>query len=118
MISGVTFKWFSDMYGWVFTPDSEIALFGYSISLLDHNVSVQSTIIYGMIIAKSVILRLWKSDTVPQFKTWLTYLTGILQMERVRYGVIGNLHKFYSIWQPSLDNLDQCNAVSDQQCST
>ncbi len=55
------------MHGCVFTPDPEIALFGYSISLLDHNVSVQSTIIYGMIIAKSVILKLWKSDTVPQF---------------------------------------------------
>jgi len=73
------------MYGFVLNPDPEIALFGYSLSLSDHSVSVQSTIIYGMIIAKSIILRLWKSDTVLQFKTWLTQLTGILH--RREYGM-------------------------------
>lgn len=103
-------------YGFTLTPEPEIAIFGYSRSLLDHNVYI-STIIYGMIIAKSVILKLWKSDSVPQFKTWLTYLTQILHMERVRYGIIDNLAKFYNIWQPFLDHLDQYNADSEQQCN-
>lgn len=67
--------------------------------LLDHNGSVQSTIIDGILITKIVILRVWKSDIVPQFKMWLTYLTGILNMERVWYEVMGNLDTFYSIWQ-------------------
>lgn len=61
-------KWFSDMYGCVFKPEPEIVLFGYSVSLMDQNVSVQITIMYGMIIAKSIILRLWKSYTVPQLR--------------------------------------------------
>lgn len=47
---------------------------------------------------------------VPQFKTWLTSLTAILHMERVRYGIIGNPNKFYRIWQPFLDYLSQSNA--------
>lgn len=42
------------MYGFEFKPDPEIALFGYSAFMSDHNVSVQSTIIYGMIITKSI----------------------------------------------------------------
>jgi len=85
-------------------PKKECLLL-FSISLSDHNVSVQSTITYGMNIAQSIILRLWKSDTVPQFKTWLTRLTGILYMERVQYGIMSNLDTFYNIWQPILDHL-------------
>lgn len=41
------FTWFSDMYSCVFDPDPEIALFGFSLSLLNHSVSVQSTVVYG-----------------------------------------------------------------------
>ena len=71
------------MYSCVFEPDSMIALFGVSPSLLKHRVSVQSTIMYGMVIAKKMILKLWKSYTVPQFKTWLSELIGVLHMEKV-----------------------------------
>lgn len=46
------------MYGFMFKPDPEIALFRYSVSLMNSNDSVQITIIYGMIIPKSIILRL------------------------------------------------------------
>ncbi len=52
------------MYGCVFEPDPETALFGFSLSLLHHSVSMQRTVKYGMIIARKVILKLWKSDTV------------------------------------------------------
>lgn len=108
------FKWFSEIYDCVFKPDPEITLFGYSISLLNPSLSVQNTIMYGMIIAKKLILRLWKSETVPHFKTWLTELTSVLHMEKIRYGMMDNLNKFYNTWQPFLDHLAQLNRDPSQ----
>ena len=99
------FKWFSDMYGSEFRPDPNIALFGYSLSLRKQGHSVQSTFMYGVIIAKRCILRLWKSETVPTFQEWLSELTGVL--ERVRYGLLNKLRVFYKVWQPFLDHLAQ-----------
>lgn len=49
---------------------------------------------YGMVIAKKVILMLWRSDTVPLFKNWLTELISVLHMGRVRYGMMDSLNKF------------------------
>lgn len=43
-------------------------------------ISMQMTLMYGMVIAKKVILKLWKTDKVPPFKMWLTELTEILHM--------------------------------------
>lgn len=61
---------------------------------------MQNTIMYGMVVAKKMILKLWKSDTVPQFKIWLSEVIGILHMEKVRYGTMDNLNTFSDIWQP------------------
>lgn len=107
-------NWFSGIYGCVFKPDPEIALFGFSSSLQNHSLSLQRTIMYGMIIAKRVILNLWKSDTSPQFKTWLTDLTSVLHIEKIRYGMMGSLDKFSNIWQPFLDYLTQFNRIPGQ----
>ncbi len=103
------------MYGCVFEPDPETALFGFSLSLLNRSVSMQRTVKYGMIIARKVILKLWKSDTVRQFKTWLTELTDTLHVEKVCYGMMDSLNKFSDIWQLFLYHLAQYNTDSDQQ---
>ena len=68
---------------------------------------MQNTFMYGVIIAKRLILRLWKSETVPTFQEWLSELTGVIHIERVRYGLLNKLRVFYKIWQPSLDHLAQ-----------
>lgn len=101
------FKWFSDIYNCEFKPDPNIALFGYSRSLLTQSFSVQNTFMYGVIIAKRLILRLWKSETAPTFKDWLSELTGVLHLERLRYGLLNRLKVFFKIWQPFLDHLAQ-----------
>lgn len=112
------FKWFSDMYSCIFEPDPMIALFGVSPSLLNHRVSMQSTIMYGMVVAKKMILKLWKSDTAPHFRIWLSELIGILHMEKVRYGMMDNLNKFSDIWEPFLAHLDKYNTELEQQGSS
>ena len=101
------FNWFSETYNSEFRPDPNIGLFGYSLSLRNQGHSVQNTFMYGVIIAKRLILRLWKSETVPTFQEWLSELTGVIHIERVRYGLLNKLRVFYKIWQPSLDHLAQ-----------
>ena len=108
------FKWFSEMYNCVFKPEPEVALFGYSLSLLPQSIPVQHTIMYGMLIAKRLILMLWKSETVPLFKTWLSELTSLLHMEKIRYSLTNNLKQFYKIWQPFLDHLAQFDGDLEQ----
>lgn len=93
------------MYSCVFEPDPMIALFGVSPSLLKHRVLVQSTIMYGMVIAKKMILKLWKSDTVPQFKIWLSEVISILHMEKVRYDMMDNFNTFLGHFGLTLINI-------------
>lgn len=100
---------FSDIQGCVFTPDPDIALFQYCVSLSDYNVSVQGTVS----LAES-----WKSDTVPHFNTWLTCLTGVLHCTSgVCNGASANLDMSYNISQPFLDHFDHYNVDSKQLCS-
>lgn len=101
------FQWFGSMYNCQLLPEPTAALFGISPSLLRLSSSKRHTVVYGMIIAKKVILTLWKTDTIPQFKMWLTEITNILHMEKVRYTVSDRLDKFTEIWQPFIDYLAQ-----------
>ena len=98
----------------VFKPEPEVALFGYSLSLLPQSIPVQHTIMYRMLIAKRLILMLWKSETVPLFKMWLSELTSLLHMEKIRYSLTNNLKQFFKIWQPFLDHLAQFNGDLEQ----
>lgn len=74
------FKLFSDTYNCVFEPDQHLTLFGSSPSSLEHNVSVQNTIMYWMEVRHCATV--WD----------LIKLTGILHMEIARYGIIYGSH--------------------------
>lgn len=67
-----------------------------------------------MVVAKKIILTLWKSDNVPQFKMWLGELTALLHMERIRYTLEEKLSKFFDVWQPFLDHLSKHKVLSDR----
>ena len=101
----LVFQWYSTVLNVSLTPDPETALFGHSTTLenLDHN--ARTILVYGMVIAKRCILKLWKSDSAPQFDTWLSELMGILHVERLRYDLSGNSQKFLAIWNPVLQHI-------------
>ena len=71
-----------------------------------------------MVIAKKMILKLCKSDSVPQFKIWLSELIDVLHMEKVQYGMMDNLNTFSDIWPLFLAHLDTYNIDLDQQGSS
>lgn len=70
-----------------FNPDPETALFGYSSILEKMDKNIHSIVAYGMIIAKRCILKLWKSDSSPQFATWLREFIAVLHIEKLKYEV-------------------------------
>ena len=99
------FQWFSSVFNTRITPDPETALLGHSNILknLDGNICIVLT--HGMLIAKRCILKLWKSDLVPTFETWLKELISVLHVERLRYELSGNSLKFSKIWTPVLKHM-------------
>lgn len=97
------FRWYSCALKVNIDPDPETALFGYSRALENRDRNLSTVIAYGMVIAKRCILKLWKSDSLPQFETWLREFIGVLRIEKLRYEVSGNSQKFHVVWRPILD---------------
>lgn len=57
---------------------------------------------YALIIAKKLILQLWKGKEVPVLKMWLAELRNTLHLEKIRYTMNGNVKDFELIWRPLL----------------
>lgn len=99
------FSWYSRALKIHIVPEPESALLGYSITLDNLDRDLRSAIMYGMVIAKRCILKLWRSDESPQFAVWLREFVGALHIERLRYVMSGNLQKFHAVWRPILEHL-------------
>lgn len=67
------------MYNCTLELDPVTALFGSSSSLLRLSLAAQTTVLFVMVVAKKMILTLWKSETVPQIELWLAELTALSQ---------------------------------------
>lgn len=94
------FHFFAKVYNCALLPDPFIAILGWSDSLQALRPKVRLPIQYGVIVAKKVILLLWKKNTRPLFSDWLTELTSTLHLERIRYSLSGNPAKFDKMWEP------------------
>ena len=79
-----------------------VTILGGSRHLLMLTKAHQKTVQYGMVIAKRNILTQWKSGEAPSFKAWLSELTSLLHMERIRYNVSLSSATFDKMWQPFL----------------
>lgn len=82
------FRWYSSVFNANISPDPITALFGYS--------RMVSCVVlrFSMTIAKRGIIKMWKSESAPQFEIWLRELTDIQHVERLRYGLSGKLRSF------------------------
>lgn len=79
------------------------------LGILDSSINLshaqQCFVSYGIIIAKKLILTMWKSERAPTSKMWLQELTATLHMERIRHILKDKLHFFDKTWQPLLSYL-------------
>lgn len=101
------FKCFSEVYNCNISPDPLTAILGGSRHLSMLTNLHRKTIQYGMVIAKRNILSHWKSDEAPSFKAWLSEITNLLHMERIRHNVSLSSATFDRMWQPFLLHLSR-----------
>ena len=55
-----------------------------------------------MMLAKKLILRVWKLDSVPTYDLWLGEMSNTLHLERLRYYKDDRGDVFDKIWDPVL----------------
>lgn len=53
-----------------------------------------------MLLAKKLILQMWKSDSVPTFEMWARELGNVLHLEELRFILKDKLYIFIKIWKP------------------
>ena len=96
------FRWYSRVLKVNLDPDPETAFLGISNTLDKMRRNVSTVVAYGMVRAKRCILRVWKSNSPPNFEAWLRELVGILHTEKLRYEISSKLQKCCGVWGPIL----------------
>ena len=78
----------------LFVPDSLLMILGCSKFSLTLPSSLQQALMFGMVVAKPVILRDWKSASPPCFKKWLNDMISCIYLEEIRFTLSDAHHKF------------------------
>lgn len=99
------FKLYSTVYNKVLKPDILTVILGCSDQTLLCSKSLQQAIMFGMTIAKRVILREWKASTPPSYSRWLNEVMSCLYLEEIRYKLTDNHDKFTKIWGPFISHI-------------
>lgn len=99
------FNFYSEAYSCDLAPDPAIAVFGWSDSLRGFSQQFKKAVQYGKVLAKKVILYLWKSSSKPLFKSWLSEFSTTLHLERLRHNLSDNIAGFEATWIPFFNYL-------------
>lgn len=99
------FKLYSTVYKKILKPDILTVILGYSDQTLSCSKSLQQAIMFGMVIAKRVILKEWKATTPPIYTKWLNEVMSCLYLEEIRYKLTDNHDKFTKIWGPFVNHI-------------
>lgn len=95
------FDWYSKAYMKPLQPEPELVIFGCSPTSELLPVKLQGPLELGLIVAKRIILREWKSPTPPSFQLWVTDMMSIIQMERFsKY----SKDSLLDVWNPFLEH--------------
>uniref|UniRef100_A0A671XVP2 Reverse transcriptase domain-containing protein n=1 Tax=Sparus aurata TaxID=8175 RepID=A0A671XVP2_SPAAU len=97
------FNLYSVIYSEQLTPDSLLIILGCSKFSLTLPSSLQQALMFGMVVAKRVILRDWKSASPPCFKKWLNDMVSCIYLEEIRYTLSDAHHKFLEVWGPFIE---------------
>ena len=95
------FHLYSVIYSKQLTPDSLLMILGCCKFSLPS--SIQQALMFGMVVAKPVILRDWKSASPPCFKKWLNDMISCIYLEEIRFTLSDAHHKFLEVWGPFIE---------------
>lgn len=97
------FYCFSEAFGKHWEPDPLIAILGATSSLSSANKYEKKAVLFGMVVAKKLILRVWKLEAVPMYDLWLSDIENPLYLERLRLYNEDRGDVFDKIWDPVLN---------------
>ncbi len=83
--------------------DVELAIFGFSQHTSTLPKAWQQALTLGMIVAKRLILKNWKSS----FRLSTMDMISVIQMERLRFLRSNAIEKFSAVWGSFLEHLDK-----------
>jgi len=106
------FDWFSKAYNTPLSPDAELAIFGFSQHTSRLSGALQQSLMLGMVVAKKLVLKNWKSPSPPSFRMWITDMVSVIQMERLRHLRSDSMEKFSAAWDSFLGHLDKLTTQS------
>jgi len=98
------FDWYSKAYKRHLQPEAGLAIFGCSQATRTIPTTMRQPLELGMIVAKRLILREWKSPTPPFFQAWVTDMLSIIQMEKLR---TTQMDTFFRSWNPFLTHFER-----------
>lgn len=101
----ISFHCFCEAFGKHWEPDPLIAILGATSSIVSANKYEKKTVLFRTVIAKKLILRVWKLDTVPTYDLWLGEMANTLHLERLRLYNEDRGDVFDKIWDPVLQFL-------------
>ncbi len=90
--------------------DVELAVFGFSQHTSSLPKTLQQALTLGMIMAKILTLKNWKSSSPPSFRIWIMDMISVIQIERLRFLRSNSIGKFYIVWGSFLGYLDKLAA--------
>ena len=97
------FHLYSVIYNKPMKPDGILVILHCSTYALTLPKALQEALAFGLVVAKRVILREWKSSSTPCFKVWLNDMVSCLYLEELRYTMSDNYTKFFRVWGPFID---------------
>ncbi len=92
------FKFLSEVYSVNLEPEPCIGLLGAENAFCSKYQT--QAISLCMLLAKNLILQMWKADTVPTFEMWARELGNMLHLEELRFILKDKLPTFIKIWKP------------------
>uniref|UniRef100_A0AAQ5XLH4 Reverse transcriptase domain-containing protein n=1 Tax=Amphiprion ocellaris TaxID=80972 RepID=A0AAQ5XLH4_AMPOC len=99
------FDFYSKAYKTPIKPDAGLAVLGCTQTTKTIPATMQQPLELGLIVAKKLILKEWKSPVAPSFRLWVTDMLSVIQMERLRHDSNDSKNTFTNYWKPFVDHL-------------
>lgn len=84
-------------------PDPLVAILGATGDMTLNSGRDKWPVFLGSVLAKKLILQMWKSEAAPTFEMWLRELGEILHVEKLRFKIAGRKKAFDKAWGPVLE---------------
>ena len=107
------FDFYSKAFNTSWDPDPLVAILGTTDNETLSHGRDKWAVYMGMVLARKLILRLWKSDAVPSFEMWLRELGETLHLEKVKFRNAGRMDTFHKAWGAVLSHLEELSRGGD-----